>query len=218
MMTAPVNPHDLSNSSTHLLQPHQNSHNLQTPRHQSRSPANSAEPNNHSVSTFQYQDANAQPDVDFNAYIRDDGNGGYHQGWQSSSNVLDQMQNNGFAQQPQASWDPHHQAVPGSLHSSTNGFISNDYVNSFSQASNAYPFPGYNGSQYQGYPGVSYNPHMSFGAGQYFNNSAFRNPDDQGFSAQEPQDQTISPSALQSHTEALPGQGQTENQLRGTHP
>ena len=214
-MATPASRQDLPNPNSHLLQPPSNHHNLQVQRHQSRSPANtSSDPNNPAASSLQYPGQNQSSDVDFNAYIRDDGNNGFSSNWQSSNNAMDQEQSNGFAQQPQASWDPHHNTVPNSLQSSTNGFISNDYVNTFSQASTGYNFGGFNGNQYQGYSGVPYNQPMGFGSGQFFNNAAFTGPSGQGFGGQTSQDQTIAPSALQSFPGNYQPQSQVENQVR----
>ena len=217
MMATPASRQELPTPNAHLLQPPQNHQNLHVQRHDSRSPANSsADPNNPAVSSFQYSNSNQSSDVDFNAYIRDDGNNGYHSNWQASHNAMDQIQPNSFAQHPQASWDSHHNAAPNSLHSSTNGFISDDYVNTFSQASTGYGFNGYNSNQYQGYPSVPYNQPMGFGTGQFFSNATFPNPSSPDFGGQTSQDQTISPSALQSFPGNYQSQNHVETQVRTT--
>ena len=214
---AAVNRQDPANPGAHLLQPPQNQHHLQFQRHQTQSPANPQTLNNPASSAFRYPDANDQPqqsDVDFSAYIRDDGSGGYNPNWDNSHIPGPQTQPNGFGQQQQSSWDPHHQSVPNSLNSAGHGFISADYVNPFSQASNGYTYPSYHGNQYQGYPGVSYPHNLGLGAGQYFNDAAFTPPNDQSFGNHAAQEQTISPSALQSYPNAFQAVSQKENQVR----
>ena len=147
---------------------------------------------------------------DFPPLFHNDLGSSFNQPW----DIIDpRLQPNGFAQGP-TSWHQNPMQATGELQTPSYGISSSNYGHEFAGNPNAFNYTGFGNQQQHSFTNPGFDPRLSFGSASLMNGSGFEEHRPRQYERRTSiQEQTISPSALQSY-EYPPLPIQDETQVR----
>ncbi|MCJ1282706.1 hypothetical protein MMC26_002031 [Xylographa opegraphella] len=155
------------------------------------------QPNNHvDLAATSYNYPPNAPNDAFHNYFNNNPASSFNAPWGSEA-IDPRIQRNAFAQTSPA-W--HHTALnaQGSLQTPHYGLPASGYDNAFARPQDAYSYAGYHNQQPLSFANNDYDPALTYGTGALLDDAAFVDHGSHSYGNSDVQEQTISPSALQS--------------------
>ena len=163
-----------------------------------------------------YGFSNQSQNNDFQSMFNNDLSSSFNPPWDVDSIIDPRIQSNGFAH-GSTSWQHNSLQSANELQTPSYGLQSTNYSQDFAGNPNAFDYSAFNNGQQHSFTSPAFDPQLSFGSASLMNGSGFEQHRPQQYERRPSiQEQTISPSALQSYDyPPLPAQDETQVSRRG---